>query len=585
MSKLRISAQLSLPLNAVTQKLAMLGRTGSGKTYAATKLAEEMHDAGAQIIALDPVGVWYGLRLSSNGCDPGIAIPVFGGLHGDVPLEPAAGALMADLIVDRGISAICDLSQFEHDTDKARFGRDFAARFFFRKKSAPSAVHMFLEECQEFLPEKQQRGEEHMLHAFTRMWKLGRNFGIGGTLISQRPQEVSKRALNLTECVFAFQLTGPHERKALEGWIAEKGLDEDLNAILPKLGVGEARAWSPAWLKISETVKISAKRTFNASSTPEVGASAKVRNLAPIDLEKIRAAMAATIEKAKAEDPRELRKQIAELRKDLEREKLRKETPDPAGAERRKEKLEEEILAADKRGYERAVRDNRRALGAVVKAAQRASAILLDSVPAGLEWKAEEAPAPERPRHEIPTPRQIREKRQAAPVAAHRGTPSEKDGKLGSGERQVLTAVAQYPEGATREQITILTGYKRSTRDAYIQRLQARGYVQPGGGDAIVTMQGVDALGPDFEPLPTGENLRRFWLARLPEGEAKLFELIADVYPDTVDRDELTNATGYKRSTRDAYLQRLATRKLIVAGRGEVRAHAHLFDERSSAAS
>ena len=41
-----------LPVDAVTQKLAFLGRTGSGKTYGATKLAELMLGAGAQIVAL-----------------------------------------------------------------------------------------------------------------------------------------------------------------------------------------------------------------------------------------------------------------------------------------------------------------------------------------------------------------------------------------------------------------------------------------------------------------------------------------------------------------------------------------------------
>lgn len=185
--KLHIAATLSLPLNAVTQKLAMLGRTGSGKTYGATKLAEEMLDAGAQIVALDPVGAWYGLRLAANGRDAGIAIPVFGGLHGDVPLEPSAGPLIADLIVDRGISAICDVSQFEHDADKIRFATAFSARFFFRKKSAPSAVHVFMEEAQEFLPESPRKEEGTMLHHFRRMWKLGRNFGIGGTIILPTP--------------------------------------------------------------------------------------------------------------------------------------------------------------------------------------------------------------------------------------------------------------------------------------------------------------------------------------------------------------------------------------------------------------
>lgn len=40
--RLAIARDLALPLDAVTQKLAFLGRTGSGKTYAATKLAELM---------------------------------------------------------------------------------------------------------------------------------------------------------------------------------------------------------------------------------------------------------------------------------------------------------------------------------------------------------------------------------------------------------------------------------------------------------------------------------------------------------------------------------------------------------------
>jgi len=195
--KLKLADELALPLEAVTQKLAWIGTTGSGKTYGASKLAELMWDAGAPFIALDPVGVWYGLRLAADGKKPSdITIPIFGGLHGDVPLEPTGGALLADLIIDRGISAVLDVSQFETDADKARFATGFGQRFFFRKKATPSAVHLFIEECQEFIPENEQRGEEHMKHAFIRMQKIGRNFGIGTSLITQRPQDVSKKALS-----------------------------------------------------------------------------------------------------------------------------------------------------------------------------------------------------------------------------------------------------------------------------------------------------------------------------------------------------------------------------------------------------
>ncbi len=48
MKTLNLADNLSLPLDVVTEKLAFLGRTGSGKSYGAMKLAELMLAAGAQ---------------------------------------------------------------------------------------------------------------------------------------------------------------------------------------------------------------------------------------------------------------------------------------------------------------------------------------------------------------------------------------------------------------------------------------------------------------------------------------------------------------------------------------------------------
>ena len=48
------------------------------------QLAEQMLDAGVQVIALDPVGVWAGLRMDG----PAWPIYILGGLYGDLPLDP-----------------------------------------------------------------------------------------------------------------------------------------------------------------------------------------------------------------------------------------------------------------------------------------------------------------------------------------------------------------------------------------------------------------------------------------------------------------------------------------------------------------
>lgn len=148
---------------------------------------------------------------------------------------------------------------------------------------------------------------------------------------------------------------------------------------------------------------------------------------------------------------------------------------------------------------------------------------------------------------------------------------------LSPGEKATLIAAAQYTGGVTREQASILTGYERSSGDAYMQRLQSRGYVELDGGNVVATSAGVKALGSDFEPSPTGKDLQRYWLERLPPGEKAVLELAVYHHPNAVDRVEIDNVTGYKRSSRDAYIQRLQARQLLAKGGGPVLASEVLF--------
>jgi DNA helicase HerA-like ATPase len=204
---IQLSDNLSLPNDAVTQPFAFLARRGAGKSYGAMKLAEGMLDIGAQVLAIDPVGIWYSLRIAADGKGKGYDLPIFGGLHGDIPLEPGAGALIADLIVDRNISAVLDVSMFRKN-ERKQFATAFAEQLFHRKKQHRSPVHLFVEEAQVFVPQRTMGDEARMLGAFEDIVKLGRNFGIGVCLISQRPQSVNKDALNQTEALFVLRRSG-----------------------------------------------------------------------------------------------------------------------------------------------------------------------------------------------------------------------------------------------------------------------------------------------------------------------------------------------------------------------------------------
>ena len=77
---------------------------------------------------------------------------------------------------------------------------------------------------------------------------------------------------------------------------------------------------------------------------------------------------------------------------------------------------------------------------------------------------------------------------------------------LPRGERACLIAIAQHHNGVRREQLTVLTGYKRSSRDAYVQRLGERGCVSRDGERIVATPAGIATLGADYQPLPTDQR-------------------------------------------------------------------------------
>lgn len=557
MKQLAFAEGLSLPIDVVTQKTAFMGRTGSGKTYAATKLAELLIRAGAQVVAIDPVGVWWGLRLEADGKTPSdLKLPIFGGLHGDIPLEPTGGKLMADLIVDRALSCVLDVSQFESDADKARFVRDFADRFFYRKKAAPSAVHLFLEEAQEFVPQNPTGDDAKMLHVLNRLIKLGRNFGIGVSLVSQRPQEVNKKALNQTELLLAFQMTGPQERKAIGAWVNEKGSDEDVADILPGLKVGQPHVWSPQWLGVSKTVKVNEKLTYNASSTPTFGAKAvESKLLGDIDLSQLQERMAATIEKAKATDPRHLQQEVARLKRELDKRV-------PATMAIKVDHDRDRQLV--ERAVAKAVSAERKRFAPVLARLQRtATALTTLDLPGAVGALAQllNAPVmePGRAGNEADNrgggaAAATRSAENVIPPARPASNPPA-EGVSGA-QQKILDAVATLNELGVEQptlvQVALFVGVSHTTGSYQqnVRNLAEAGYLSRGNGAVQLTASGRKAATPDVDRDPI-----EFWKQKLPGAQSKLLSLILDANRP-ISKEELASQAGVSHTT-GSYQQNL----------------------------
>lgn len=538
MKKLSLSDQLSLPVDAATQTFAFIGRKGSGKTYGSSKLTELLIDAGIQVVIFDTVGNWYGLRLAANGKDKGIDIPIVGGLRGDIPLEATGGALIADVLIDSGRSMIIDASQFTK-ADRQRFATAFGERLWKRKKAEhdPTPIQLILEESQLIVPENVRGDSAAMVGIYEEIIRLGRNYGIGVTMITQRPQSVNKEVLNQTECLMVFQVNGAHERKALRDWIVHQGMDPKILNELPALKPGECYVWSPQWLSILQKIKIGKKRTFDSTSTPKAGGTFRGKALAAIDMADLQAKMQATIDKAKSDDPRELKKKIAELEKQLSQKSIAvtkekiKEVPVITEAQFAKfEKTYNKIISeAERHGKAMAMFwDNQ----------QEVAVAMLDAV-----RSVNNAKEP------VKKPQQIIPKNIPTKSTQSKSSISGNE-NLGRCERMILKFLAMRDNKFfSKEQIGAMTNYSptsggfnnalsKLTTANLILREGSKVAINQSSKDTVIEILGDDYNAPDQFSLEG-------WLNKLGKCHREVYSVLLEHPADQYTKEDLGNITGY----------------------------------------
>lgn len=325
MKNLKIAEDLKLPLDAITQTFLVVGKRGSGKSNTAARMVEQFHHAKLPFVVLDPVDTWWGLKAGRDG-GPGLDVYVFGGKKQDLQLEAGAGALIAEVLCEHRISMVLSVKHLS-GRERSGFMVAFAQTLF--QKWAGGPLHVVLEEAHELAPQMAGgRGantgdnEAAMLGAFKRLWKLGRSQGIGGTAVTQRPASLSKDITTQSEILVAHRTIGPQDVAAIGQWVKYHGQHEEILGELPSMPTGEAYIWAPEFPEGQplglKRVTVLRRDTFDSASTPKVGETrVEPKELAPVDMERLRTKMAATIEKAKADDPRELRRRIGELEKQL----------------------------------------------------------------------------------------------------------------------------------------------------------------------------------------------------------------------------------------------------------------------------
>lgn len=527
MTKLKISPDLSLPTNAATSTLIVYGGKGMGKTNFGAVLAEELYDASVRFAALDPMGVLWGLRHDAGGKGAGIKVLILGGIHGDLPIEPTAGAVVADLVVDEDVSVIIDISRRSDGSmwsiaERVRFVTAFSKRFYQRQGEKRRPVHLVIDEAARFAPQIVRQGESEVaacMGAIAVLVEEGRNVGIGVTLLTQRSARLNKDVAELADCMISFRIIGPNSMRAVLDWLGEhveKSRLKELSEKLRSLPRGSALVVSPGWLEFEGIVAIRKRETFDSSATPEAGKQLRASGSgAKPDLAKYQARMAEVVEAQKANDPKSLKAKVAELEKLLAARvkpapapKVETKTVDRAVIKDAQLARIETLLEQGDSVAERCVVAARDAMALFGKAADRTAAVGLTLQVNLQELRAAiastKAPAPIRAPHPIAGVHRAEGERTHAQRIAPQPRamkPAASDGTALTGPQlALLTALAWWRamghDAPTKAQLAGKARWKPkgSNLRNRLSELHSAGLVEyPRAGEVSLTAAGVDA--------------------------------------------------------------------------------------------
>ena len=267
MTELKVSSDLSLPIEAATWVLSYLAKRGAGKTYNAAVQAEEMLKNNIPIVVLDGMGIWWGLRVSADGMGEGLPVVVFGGEHADLPLVPEKSAEMARAIVESNISCVLDLSGFSKYAMR-KIVIDFLNELYRLNRVDR---HVYIEESDMFAPQRPIGQDEALcLSAVDNFVRRGGNHNLGCTLITQRSAVLNKDILTQSDCLVILRTLAPQDKKAIQAWVEEQ-TDKDKGALkewydsLKTLENGEAWVWHPEKPAIFVKTKFRKRETFHAT--------------------------------------------------------------------------------------------------------------------------------------------------------------------------------------------------------------------------------------------------------------------------------------------------------------------------------
>lgn len=530
-------------------RLLIQANSGGGKSYTLRRLSEQLFGK-IPVLIIDPEGEFATLREKFGY--------ILVGKGGETPADVRSARLLAHRLLELRASAVCDIYELKPQTRHA-WVKIFLEAIVDAPKSLWRPTIIIVDEAHVYCPEKGQ-GESEAFGAMSDLVTRGRKRGFCPIFATQRLAKLSKNVsaemLNrlVGQTFEDVDLDRAADLLSVPRSDREK-FEKEMKVIEPGYFWGFGRAIA----KDRILVKIGAVKTTH----PEPGTAgysagppptpAKVKALLP----KLSDLPREADERAKTEA--DLKIEIRSLKAQLSRG-VSKVAP----VVQVKEKIIE------------------------VPVIGRSEVLKLKEIVDRLEKKVMLKPktlVPDLHERRIP----INYPSKTSMIQNIKGLSSESENgdgfKLLHGERRILEVLAQFHPGTrTRSQLGALAGYTPSggTFLNYFGRLRKHKLISEMSGGAIgITDEGLAFFGDSLPSGPkTSEELIAMWRSKLLAGERKMLDVLVDIHPDPMTREELGERTGYTH-TGGTFLNYLGTLKrnaLVVVEGVQIKATDALFE-------
>lgn len=557
---------------------AILGIRNSGKTYTAMKVGEELMDAGIPLVVFDPIGVWKNLKVGLAKFK-GYPIVVAGGDNTcDIVLTVDNAKEIMRAAMKENISIVFDYysTALSHKATWIKITQEVVEVLLYENKDH-GLRHIFIEEAAELIPQRLQPQHARVYAAIESLARMGRNAGLGMTIINQRAEEVNKAILEICAMSLLHKQVGKNSLLSISKWLEIRQVSNvsKMMKSLPQLQQGEC--WVVGNESVPVLIKIAPRKTYHPS--PNKGITVASTGLLPMDVSKFVEKMNAILKPAEKFPIEPFTKLGKLLSKPVEIENYVTNIEEEISA------LRKRVIVSERREelYKRKMKDYEKGIIQLQKIYNGLGGAIDNIIPL---------------LSDIPTVQPIAAKNFSSTLKqgiqktfnsfnSTKSAPQQSEGMLSnkSGDMRMLQAAAMYhPNAITKIRMCAIAGMRPNSGSTgtYISTLKQKGFIIQDGKLFCITPEGLRQAGP-VKLMPTGRELIDFWKSNIGanSGAGRMLEVLFPIYPHSLTKHDLSESIGMSAASGSfgTYLSTLKRNNLINVNGKEVCISPEIFQE------